>query len=324
MNERLGGTAAGPGPRGRLNFDVLPACRSRCDMAGTGEFALCTNPAVRTPNGLTTIDICRSCGLWERGDSRLEIRRESGDVVGQVCQWSVGVTTAPRASATLSQCLESLQMAGWSRPRLFAEPETEIPSRWADLPITLRDTRLGAFPNWYLGLAELLMREPDADAYFMIQDDSILATNLRTYLERMLWPGPSVGVVSVYCPAHSSVNRDDGFHPLCDGWRAWGALAYIFPRESALELLGDVEVLRHRFEGPNGGLRNIDSVVGAWCERADRGYFVHVPSLVQHVGETSTLYPGATASGNRRAAEFVDDARILVNGEASAVDLVAD
>ncbi|HVA66191.1 MAG TPA: hypothetical protein VNK24_04625, partial [Elusimicrobiota bacterium] len=70
------------------------------------------------------------------------------------------MTTAPRARSTLDQSLASLGDAGWNRPRLFAEPGTVLPECGRDLPVSRRDGKLGAFPNWYLGLSELFLREP--------------------------------------------------------------------------------------------------------------------------------------------------------------------
>ncbi|OYV82861.1 MAG: hypothetical protein B7Z73_16735 [Planctomycetia bacterium 21-64-5] len=215
------------------------------------------------------------------------------------------MTTAPRARPTLERSLASLIAAGWNGPRLFAEPHTALQERFADLPITWRDRKLGAFPNWYLGLSELYLREPLADAYLMCQDDAIFAEGSRSYLEQHLWPAAEVGVVSIYTPTHWSRGRPCGFHVERHGWASWGALAYIFSNKSLRALLAHPLAIEHRRLGPAGGLRNIDSVVGAWCQAAELPYFVHVPSLVQHIGETSTIWTSAGANGGRRASDFV-------------------
>lgn len=225
-----------------------------------------------------------------------------------VANWAVGVTTAPRPRPTLPRCLESLAEAGWERPRLFAEPGSEIPAGYGSLPTSHRDSTLGAFPNWFLGLAELVMRQPRAQAYFLGQDDVIFSAGLRDYLERNLWPAPRVGVVSVYSPSHYAQGKPAGFLVEDRGWDSWGALAYIFPNPSARALLSDPMVIDHRHHGPADGLRNIDSVVGLWCQRSGLPYFVHAPSLAQHIGETSTIYPGASIDGWRRADVFADRA----------------
>lgn len=222
-------------------------------------------------------------------------------------RWAIGITTAPRQEPTLHTCLTSLLAAGWDQVRVFAEPGVERPDGFPTLLWSCRDEPLGAFPNWLLGLVELVLREPHADAYFMCQDDAVMAAGLRYYLERRLWPAPKVGVVSVYCPSHYARNQPSGFHIEDRGWDSWGALAYIFPNPSARSIVSDPLVIGHRHHGPAAGLRNIDSVVGRWCRQQKLPYYVHVPSLAQHIGRTSTIFPGASNRGRRRAADFLDD-----------------
>jgi len=221
-------------------------------------------------------------------------------------RWAVGMTTAPRQVPTLEQSLTSLIAAGWSTPRLFAEPGSDIPARFGHLAITRRDQLLGAFPNWYLALAELVMREPRADFYLVCQDDVVFSEGLRSYLDESLRPSPEAGVVSVYCPSHYATDRVPGLHVENRGWQSWGALAYALPAASARALLGDLKVLEHRLNGPAEGLRNIDSVVGRWCLETGRDYLVHVPSLAQHIGETSTIWTGARNAQCRQADRFVE------------------
>ena len=84
-------------------------------------------------------------------------------------------------------------------------------------------------------------------------------------------------------------------------------MGLIFPNASARAFLTDPAVLDHRGFGPKGGLKNVDSVVGAWCRRAGRPYLVHRPSLARHTGETSTLWPAdRTATGRRQCGAFLE------------------
>jgi hypothetical protein len=189
---------------------------------------------------------------------------------------------------------------------LFAEPGVILPKRFAGLPCTRRDVPLGPFPNWYLALAELVMREPKVDPYFLCQDDVVFCRGLRAYLEERLWPAPKVGVVSLYRPSHFTSDKVKGFHVADRGWATWGALAYIFPNPSAHRFLCDPRVVNHRRGGPADGMRNIDSLVGWWCRDVKLPYYVHTPSLAQHIGATSTIWKTGTsgATGKRRADEF--------------------
>ena len=281
---------------------ALQPCRWRGPLIQEELFP-CHHPRVHAPDRLVSRDVCDSCRHGGGPEPLVADPPDVPKVHRNVSTWAVGVTTAPRRQATLNRCLTSLAEAGWPAPRLFAEPHVEVP---AELPISRRDARLGAFPNWYLGLTELYLREPHANAYFLCQDDVLLATGLRGYLEQTLWPAPRVGVVSVYCPSHYAA-RSQGYQEENRGWDSWGALAYVFPNPSVRAFLSDPRVLNHRHHGQAEGQRNIDSVVGQWCLHSGLPYFVHVPSLAQHIGETSTIWRHGGASGPRQAAEFRDN-----------------
>ena len=231
-------------------------------------------------------------------------------------EWSVGITTAPRRVPTLERTLASLKAAGWGDIAVFAEPGVSLPAGAIDCRLTRRGQRLGAFPNWYLALAELYMQAPRSGAYLICQDDVLLAEGLRAYMEGVLWPGPVVGVVSVYCPSHVGRGKSHGFHAHDGGWNTAGALAYLFPNPSVRAFLSDPMVVNHRHHGPASGMRNIDSLVGAWCRQSRRPYFVHVPSLAQHIGSTTTVWSHNGCDQRRRACPFARSAALDASGAA--------
>ncbi|MGI9243607.1 MAG: hypothetical protein ACR2RV_22605, partial [Verrucomicrobiales bacterium] len=78
-----------------------------------------------------------------------------------VKDWAVGLTTAPRRSPTLAKTLRSLRAAGWDDPTVFAEPGTRIAKEFHHLKLVRRQEKLGAWPNFLLGLNELLLTSPD-------------------------------------------------------------------------------------------------------------------------------------------------------------------
>ena len=223
----------------------------------------------------------------------------------RVRSWAVGVTTAPRGVPTLGDCLASLAVAGWDCPRLFVDGDAPIPEAFSHLPRTDRTPRVGAWPNYYLGLAELLMREPEADAYLMVEDDALFADQpgLRTYLEGLLWPGPRPGVVSLFC-SRAYTRPRPGWYAFEGTW-AWCALAFVFPRDLARRFLADPDVVGHRWTRARNPLADTDWRVGRWAETRGVPVYFPTPSLVQHIGEVSSLWPGVRLQGDRLADRFV-------------------
>ena len=252
----------------------------------------------------------RKPGMRRAVRNYFELRNDDG-ADRPVTSWSVGVVTAPRKTPTLGDTLESLGAAGFWDVRLFAEPGTPIPAAHAHRPASsrgaARSEALGAFPNWYLALSELVLRDPAADAYLLCEDDVAFSRGLRGYLGKTLWPAADVGAVSLHTPSHFAAGEPPGWHAEDRGWRTWGAQALAFPNASARALLTDPAVLDHRGFGPHGGSRDADCVVGAWCRRAGRSYWVHRPSLARHTGETSTLWPpDRRCAGRRQCADFLE------------------
>ncbi len=224
-----------------------------------------------------------------------------------VRQWAVGVTTAPRLQSTLEPCLESMVRAGWETPHLFVDSAVRIPQKFSHLPGTLHDAKIGAWPNYYLALGELLLRQPFADAYLIAQDDILFydRESLPPYLERVLWPGKTPGLVSLYCaPPYDARRR--GWHAERDS-RNTGPLAMVFPRDLAKAFITDAAVFEHRWLSDPKAATSVDDVVARWASDHGVPLWFPTPSLVQHIGDTSTLWPWGRALGHRRASRFAGD-----------------
>ena len=82
----------------------------------------------------------------------------------------------------------------------------------------------------------------------------------------------------------------------------------VFPRRLAQDFLLDTAVCDHRWgrwQEPDGGLKNTDVVIGRWARRKRIRIWCPTPSLVQHIGVTSTLDPDLRATGERRADRWI-------------------
>jgi len=219
-----------------------------------------------------------------------------------VKRWAVGVTTSPRRDSTLEQTLDSMYRAGFDSVRLFMDGTVRLPQRHQTIPLTWREDSVGAWPAWYMSLAELVLHQPDADAYLLVQDDVLLADreSLKAYLEQVLWPGNELGIVSLFSPEYR-------MHP---GWHSgppspwFSAQALLLPNSIARLLLCDADVSRRCLEAAGGHHIPIPTVLADWASRRSIPIHQPSPSLVQHIGNTSTLWGPAILSRSRRATWF--------------------
>ena len=225
----------------------------------------------------------------------------------RVRQWAVGVQTSPRRETTLESCLKSLARAGWDSPYLFVDSAVQIPEQFSHLPGTFRDEAVGAWPNYYLALAELMMRRPYADAYMIVQDDVVLfdRESLREYLERALWPSRLPALVSLYCYTYDT-QPDAGWHRRRRTWPA-GPLAMVFSPPLAKAFVQDETVFSHRWDAdPDRAVRVVD-VIARWVGACRLDVWFPSPSLIQHIGETSTVWDAGRSTAARRAGWFAGD-----------------
>lgn len=329
---------------GSLDFVVAPSSRivparvsePCCHLGGPAEqhaqqgsqsSLICHHPS----HGVTTLEQCRLCRDWAAtpGVSRMMTLAElvpppPARSEARVRTWSVGVLSSPRREATLEWCLDSLVRAGFDDPHLFLDGTVGVPQMYSHLNITWREQRAGAWPNYYLALAEMVLRDPYADAYFLVQDDALLydRANMREFLESMLWPGDKPSLVSLYCSQAYSATSP-GWHVLNRRW-IWGALAFIFPRQLAREFISDPMVLRHRWKTSANGRAQVDVLIGAWMSGRNLPIWFPNPSLVQHGGNTSTIWNEARNVGHRCADWFAGDLESPFTPQATLADFPED
>lgn len=241
-------------------------------------------------------------------------------------RWSCAVTTVPaRREDLLPRTLASMKAAGFGSPRLLVDG---IDHRTADsyeddfgLHVTARGpTPLRTWGNWLLGVYELYIRDPEAEMFAVFQDDAILLRNLRGYLDRAPCPleGAGRGYMNLYTfpsnqewigrevraghfPPREKVGltgrtagrwyparRLAGNGATAGGPSGKGAVGLVLCRAAVLDLLSS----RHVVERPldlDQGHRKIDGGIVTALDKAGWQEYVHDPSLVQHVGDVSTM-----------------------------------
>ena len=229
--------------------------------------------------------------------------------------WAVAVTTAPRRQETLEGCLRSIRSAGWDgKTHVFAEPGVAPIEghHWHGA-----NEKNGPWRN-FARMIHFLADHTNADAYLICQDDAhFFRGPVREYLEKyVLWITDrphltSLYTSSLYLKDRRGKIRDAGWHYLGRGGRFgwWGAVAFVLSRAS-LEDFAASDVFTGWMQRRQSWLTRdpatiaqVDTALGFWAPPRG-GLWSCLPSLVQHVGHTSTIYKSNRASG-RRAADWM-------------------
>ena len=267
-------------------------------------------PAV-DPDEDDDVDIARQVSL-DYGNVTLEqiaklLPPPNSQPVRRIDRWMVGITTAPRRMSTLEQCLQSIRCSGWEQSRLFVDGSVDLPVSAQEHDFTARDQPTGAFPNYVLALYEMYLRDPDANAYLLLQDDAVLfaSPELKTYLESVLWPEAGPCIASLYCSSKYT-RQQAGWHRFQEQW-VWGAVAFVFSSEALRHFLTSPLVYDHRALPDQKGLSHIDVVIGKVAQENRIPLYYPSPSLVQHIGTISTIWNTGRAAGSRRADCFIGD-----------------
>lgn len=213
--------------------------------------------------------------------------------------WAYGLTTVPeRKDTLLRRTLISLRNAGFPHPRLFVDDcVTNLPYQDLGCEITLRYPRTNIMVNFYLGLAELYMRYPNAHRYAMFQDDFVTYHNLREYLEKV--PFPEKGYLNLYTAFAMNepviAGKPVGWHeaaPLNAGsplQGGKGGIALVFSNEGVRTLLISPSFInKPKAADQVTATRKMDGGVVTAMNAAGYREFIHNPSLVQHTGDVST------------------------------------
>lgn len=278
-----------------------------CEKEAAASLNLLAERALPTEEEVTDPSLCdlHRSGCQTDSPSSLETMIPLPERRGRgVREWAVGITTAPREVATLEICYQALARAGWDQAHLFVDGPLELPDSVRHLPATVRKPAVGVWANYYLTLQELALRNPTADALLILQDDALMMdhSGVRRHVESALWQERSAALASLFCPANYNQSRP-GWHRAKDQW-SLGPVAFVFSREAANQFLADPTIQNFERESRARGHRGIDGLIGRWAFRSAIPIYFTTPSLVQHIGHTSTLWKHAPAFGPRRASDF--------------------
>lgn len=226
-------------------------------------------------------------------------------------KWACGITTVPqRRTTTLTRTISSILSSGFPSPHLFIDVQPNVEEgEYPYLPdlvkeyqsdygfaFTLHSTNIRAFGNWYLSLSELYIRNPHANRYVLFQDDVVLCSDLREYLDQCIYPDKSYFNLMTfpqneaekfnYFEKGTPEGKMTGWYP--SNQKGKSATGYVFDRSTLMEILRSEHLLR-RVQDEKKGHQNIDGALSDTLRM--RGYveYVHSPSLIRHIGIETTM-----------------------------------
>lgn len=207
----------------------------------------------------------------------------------------IGITTAPRKIPTIVTSLDSCCNAfDKDNIFIFSEPNVYINTK---IKVIYNKEILGCWKNWCLSLYRLYDMFPKKDYYAIFQDDVIYARNIQNYLDKIDLPP----IFSIFKPQHYLKNNET-WAEMRRGQYLWMAQTLFFRNDIAKLLVKDSSLWK--FDGD----KQVDNRVGLFAEKHDIPVSYHVPSLCQHIGDTSSIWNnGVAAEEDRAANDFVGE-----------------
>ena len=204
--------------------------------------------------------------------------------------WSYGITTVPqRQDKLLIQTVQSLKAAGFDRPHLFVDGCKDSSAfREMGLPLTTHSTQLRTTGHWIASLWELWAMNTDADRFALFQDDILACKGLKNYLNQCEWPCEKAYLnLFTFRENHELIhNKKVGWHPSDQLGKA--AVGLVFDQVGMKSVLSSPHLVRW-LKDTERGHRLIDRAVSQSLGKLGFKEFIHNPSLLQHVGMSSSM-----------------------------------
>ena len=188
----------------------------------------------------------------------------------------IGLTTSPRKTPTLDITYNSLLNVGVKQEEISIYDDKDD---------------LGAWPNWFRGLKNLVAANPNEPWYGMFQDDILFAPNTR--INTVEFPADAA-ICSLFYPEYYAKIAKRGWTKVEDP-SLWAAQALILSNDAANSILKSQIVWSLR------GTKQVDNRLGLWANKTGGKVYYYYPSLCEHIGETSTLWEGGLGKAKRAA-----------------------
>lgn len=211
-----------------------------------------------------------------------------------------GIITAPRKQSTVQQSLDSALACGMEDITVFAEPGVEE-LNGKHKRINNKD-RLGAFNNHHSALKHLLTGH---NPYVcVLLDDMIYSRNAYAIvlkaLEEDKMPFGYYAMITINHDVNNEGISGSGWKQTNAGWDCWGGL-FVMRKDIARKLIAHPFYDNHLKTYTAN--QQIDACISETFKRMELPMYMHLPSLAQHIGETSTIGHGELTDA-RKAYQF--------------------
>jgi hypothetical protein len=186
------------------------------------------------------------------------------------------IRTSRREIPTLDRTIASLADAGFERPIVYAEPNAQ-PNEYE---VKRFDRQLQPFLSFVTTCEDLLAKFPD-EWFLICEDDVEFQAGAADRLREL--PMATDMAFTLYMSQNQATAANaDGFIAITGD--AHGSLAYLIHSEGVRRIMASE--VRHTWEGKS----RVDRFVATACEQSGVPLVSRLPSLCQHIGETSTIH----------------------------------
>lgn len=186
-----------------------------------------------------------------------------------------GITTCEREQPTLDECKSALRAAGFRQVHEYVDT----------------DKSLGPFRN--------MVRLLHYGYRWIFQDDAILSANAKEYIEDTL---PDDFDVAILYTAGPLQKEGEGWHRSTENRSSslYGGLGYHLSQRASEEA--------RKIEMPEARVAGADVRLMRWAIENDMVIYQHTPSLIKHIGVTSTV-SGMSITPARQCKHWLPDAQ---------------
>lgn len=215
----------------------------------------------------------------------------------------VFMTASPRDYRTHQRCIESVFRSGFDEVLVCCEPGTVMFG--LSVPTLHHSSRQGQYRNFMCALRCGI--DSEADRFITCEDDIVFCRRVAKLIDSLAWPGDNCGLVQLYSSAGYTHEGSAFRFNYPEGRRSMlvlqhavdmlGACALLWKREAAIAVSDYAR--RHGWRGSSYleasqvirevDKKDADTFVGETLTKLKYTIWIHNPSLVDHIGEVSTL-----------------------------------